>query len=107
MSTTSATLTLPRSRTFGTLYYDIAHHREELDLKSLAILKSKLLPLLHPVQMWMSPSEFGMSVEDKLRIGVSTTWKLVQKVANDLEFMLEETTESGQVRNGILRFISN
>ncbi len=54
------------------------------------------MKLLQPIQAWICPSEFGITETDKLRIGVETTWRLLQKMINDAEFMLEERNAAGQ-----------
>jgi hypothetical protein len=54
--------------------------------------------VLAPMHAWVSAAEFGITATDKLRIGVETTWRLLQKMVNDVEFML---CESGEFRNVI------
>jgi inositol-hexakisphosphate/diphosphoinositol-pentakisphosphate 1-kinase len=71
-------------------YYDIVHHNQELPESALAILQRDVMRILIPLQAWVSTAEFGITGTDKLRIGVETTWRLLQKMVNDIEFMLEE-----------------
>ncbi|EER13394.1 hypothetical protein Pmar_PMAR010491 [Perkinsus marinus ATCC 50983] len=67
-------------------------------MQALNVLEEMSLYLI-PLQNWTSPSEFGIDKEDKIRIGVETSWRLIQKLINDSEFMLDEITDSGQPRS--------
>jgi len=69
-------------------YYDIVHHNEQLPPGALMTLERDLMRVLMPMHAWVSTAEFGMTAIDKLRIGVETTWRLLQKIVNDVEFML-------------------
>ena len=73
-------------------YYDIVHHNAELPNEALETLQRDLMKVLLPMHAWVSASEFGITATDKLRIGVETTWRLLQKMVNDVEFMLAEDT---------------
>jgi hypothetical protein len=53
-------------------------------------LERDLMRVLMPMHAWVSTAEFGMTATDKLRIGVETSWRLLQKIVNDVEFMLVE-----------------
>lgn len=72
-------------------YYDIVHHHAELPLEALETLQKDLMRVLIPMHAWVSSAEFGITATDKLRIGVETTWRLLQKMVNDVEFMLCES----------------
>jgi inositol hexakisphosphate/diphosphoinositol-pentakisphosphate kinase len=72
-------------------YYDIVHHNEELPEPALQTLQRDLMRVLVPMHAWVSSAEFGITSTDKLRIGVETTWRLLQKMVNDVEFMLCES----------------
>ena len=41
-------------------------------------------------------AEYGINADQKLKIGVDVTWRLLSKVLGDLEFMLDEVDESGK-----------
>ena len=71
-------------------YYDIVHHNAELPPHALLTLQNDLLKILIPMHAWVSSAEFGITATDKLRIGVEMTWRLLQKIVNDVEFMLGE-----------------
>ena len=71
-------------------YYDIVHHNQELPPEALETLQRDLMRVLVPMHAWVSSAEFGITATDKLRIGVETTWRLLQKMVNDVEFMLCE-----------------
>ena len=75
-------------------YYDIVHHNQELPPEALETLQRDLMRVLVPLHAWVSASEFGITAMDKLRIGVETTWRLLQKIVNDVEFMLREIDDS-------------
>ena len=79
-------------------YYDIVHHNQELPAAALETLQHDLMRVLAPMHAWVSAAEFGITATDKLRIGVETTWRLLQKMVNDVEFML---CESDGLRNVI------
>lgn len=95
------------------LYYDMLTHRHYLGEKSCKIAEM-MVGLLHPLNEWVCLSEFGISVEEKLRIGVDVTWRLIGKMLNDLEFMIEDDVgtidEAGQhsanKQDGIPRSLS-
>ena len=72
--------------------YDLVHHKKELQFTENAgnILQNQLLPALMPVHTWVSGSEYGISAEDKKRIGAEISWRLLQKIMNDVEYMREE-----------------
>jgi hypothetical protein len=72
-------------------YYDILHHNAELPEEALQTLQHDLMRVLMPMHAWVSSAEFGITATDKLRIGVETTWRLLQKMVNDVEFMLCES----------------
>jgi inositol hexakisphosphate/diphosphoinositol-pentakisphosphate kinase len=72
-------------------YYDIVHHNEELPPEALETLQRDLMRVLVPMHAWVSSAEFGITADDKIRIGVETTWRLLQKMVNDVEFMLCES----------------
>lgn len=74
-------------------YYDIVHHNEELPPAALETLQRDLMRVLIPMHAWVSQAEFGITATDKLRIGVETTWRLLQKMVNDVEFMLCEVQD--------------
>ncbi|KAF4713516.1 hypothetical protein FOZ62_025714 [Perkinsus olseni] len=80
------------------VYYDLVHHRNDVPPAALNVLEEMSCYLI-PLQNWTSPSEFGIDKEDKIRIGVETSWRLLQKLMNDSEFMLDEITDSGQPRS--------
>lgn len=42
-------------------------------MQALNVLEEMSLYLI-PLQNWTSPSEFGIDKEDKIRIGVETSW---------------------------------
>lgn len=81
-------------------YYDIVHHNQELPQEALLTLERDLMGVLVPLHAWVSASEFGITARDKLRIGVETTWRLLQKIVNDVEFMLREGDDNR--RNAIM-----
>ena len=70
--------------------YDILHNSEVLQGAPLSILQTEVVPLLLPIHTWISCSEFGISDEDKRRIGIDVTWRLLQKIMNDTEFMVDD-----------------
>lgn len=75
------------------LYYDMLTHRHYLGDR--AVKKAEQLVVsIHPLNEWVCLSEYGISKEEKLRIGVDVTWRLVGKMLNDLEFMIEEDVGS-------------
>ena len=78
-------------------YYDIVHHNEQLPQAALMVLQRDLMRVLMPMHAWVSTAEFGITATDKLRIGVETTWRLLQKVVNDVEFMLVDEGEPAKV----------
>jgi len=71
------------------LYYDLMTHREYLGPDSCRIAES-LVSLVQPLNEWVCLSEYGISEEEKIRIGVDVTWRLIGKILNDLEFMIED-----------------
>lgn len=86
------------------LYYDMITHRHYLGEKSCSLAET-LVALLHPLNEWVCSSEYGISREEKLRIGVDVTWRLIGKMLNDLEFMIEDVVgmidEAGQLSSNI------
>jgi len=71
------------------LYYDMITHRHYLGEESCA-LAERIASLLHPLNEWVCLSEYGISQEEKLTIGVDVTWRLLGKMLGDLEFMIED-----------------
>ena len=78
-------------------YYDIVHHNEQLPQAALMVLQRDLMRVLMPMHAWVSTAEFGITATDKLRIGVETTWRLLQKMVNDVEFMLVDEVAEPQL----------
>jgi len=70
--------------------YDILHNTEALQGAPISILQTEVVPILTPIHSWISGSEFGISETDKRRIGVEITWRLLQKIMNDVEFMVDD-----------------
>jgi hypothetical protein len=71
------------------LYYDMLTHRGYLGEHSCQ-LAEQLVSLVHPLNDWVCLSEYGMSQQEKLMIGVEVTWRLLGKILGDLEHMIEE-----------------
>mmetsp|Transcript_11145 Transcript_11145/g.24921 ORF Transcript_11145/g.24921 Transcript_11145/m.24921 type:complete len:1196 (+) Transcript_11145:120-3707(+) len=71
------------------LYYDMLTHRHYLGEDSCRIAEA-MVDLLLPLNEWLCPSEYGISSEEKLRIGVDVTWRLIGKILVDMEFMIQE-----------------
>jgi len=71
------------------LWYDILQHRNILGEEACQIAE-KMVGLIHPLNEWVCLSEYGISCEEKLKIGVDVTWRLIAKILNDLEFMIDE-----------------
>jgi len=84
------------------LYYDLLSHRSFLSANSVR-LAEKMADLLHPLNEWVCLSEFGISEEEKLRIGTEITWRLIGKVLGDLEFMFDQkygaVDEAGKLKS--------
>jgi len=74
------------------LYYDMLTHRHYLGEDSCR-LAEMMVGLIHPLNEWVCLSEYGISEEEKLRIGVDVTWRLIGKMLGDLEFMI--TADAG------------
>uniref|UniRef100_A0A7S4SUP1 Inositol hexakisphosphate and diphosphoinositol-pentakisphosphate kinase n=1 Tax=Alexandrium monilatum TaxID=311494 RepID=A0A7S4SUP1_9DINO len=94
------------------LYYDMLTHRHYLGEQSCRIAEM-MVGLIHPLNEWVCLSEYGISQEEKLRIGVEVTWRLLGKMLGDLEFMIEDDSgsldEAGQRRtdkSGVRRTVS-
>lgn len=94
------------------LYYDMLTHRHYLGEDSCKIAEM-MVGLLHPLSEWTCLSEYGISQDEKLRIGVEVTWRLLGKMLGDLEFMIEDDSgnldEAGRRRTektGVRRTIS-
>lgn len=71
------------------LWYDILQHRNILGEESCQIAE-KMVGLIHPLNEWVCLSEYGISCEEKLKIGVDVTWRLIGKILGDLEFMIDD-----------------
>eukprot|EP00928_Gymnodinium_smaydae_P001828 TRINITY_DN10654_c1_g5_i1.p1 TRINITY_DN10654_c1_g5~~TRINITY_DN10654_c1_g5_i1.p1 ORF type:complete len:1248 (-),score=231.10 TRINITY_DN10654_c1_g5_i1:50-3595(-) len=71
------------------LYYDMLTHRSYLG-EVTCRLAERMVELIHPLNEWVCLSEYGISQEEKLRIGVDVTWRLIGKMLGDLEFMIED-----------------
>eukprot|EP00930_Biecheleria_cincta_P036730 TRINITY_DN25170_c0_g4_i1.p1 TRINITY_DN25170_c0_g4~~TRINITY_DN25170_c0_g4_i1.p1 ORF type:complete len:1242 (-),score=201.72 TRINITY_DN25170_c0_g4_i1:135-3860(-) len=69
------------------LYYDMLTHRNYLGEDSCK-LAEMMVGLIHPLNEWVCLSEYGITEEEKLRIGVDVTWRLIGKMLGDLEFMI-------------------
>lgn len=76
------------------LYYDLMTHRQYLGKEACQVAES-LVELVHPLNEWVCLSEYGISESEKVRIGVDVTWRLIGKMLNDLEFMIED--DSGTI----------
>jgi len=78
------------------LYYDMLTHRTIVGNESCD-LAEKMVGLIQPLNAWVCESEYGITWEEKLKIGVDVTWRLVGKILGDLEFMIEDDVdEAGQ-----------
>ncbi|CAE8642041.1 unnamed protein product, partial [Polarella glacialis] len=75
------------------LYYDMLTHRNYLGKESCR-LAEMMVGLIHPLSEWVCLSEYGISEEEKLRIGVDVTWRLIGKMLGDLEFMIQDDVGS-------------
>jgi len=75
------------------LYYDMVTHRHYLGARACKKAE-QLVSSLHPLNEWVCLSEYGISQEEKIDIGVDVTWRLVGKILNDLEFMIEDDVGS-------------
>ena len=60
---------------------------------ALYALTRLLFPALLPVHVLVSGLEFGITLEDKKRIGVEITWRLLQKIMNDTEFVIGDSVK--------------
>jgi hypothetical protein len=85
------------------IYYDLMTHRSELGEKSCAIAE-EIVDLLQPLNAWVCWSEYGISQQEKLRIGIDVTWRLIGKILVDLEFLIDETVgsltdEAGKIKS--------
>lgn len=69
------------------LYYDMLTHRNYLGEDSCK-LAEMMVGLIHPLNEWVCLSEYGITEEEKLRIGADVTWRLIGKMLGDLEFMI-------------------
>jgi len=62
--------------------------------------------LVNPLNDWVCHSEYGISQQEKLMIGVEVTWRLLGKILGDLEYMIEEKAgihdEAGRRRSASL-----
>jgi hypothetical protein len=83
------------------LYYDMVTHRGYIGEESCKIAEI-MVGLIHPLNEWVCVSEYGLSREEKLQIGVDVTWRLIGKILSDLEFMIDDDVgkldEAGQRR---------
>eukprot|EP00927_Polykrikos_kofoidii_P065296 TRINITY_DN61072_c0_g1_i1.p1 TRINITY_DN61072_c0_g1~~TRINITY_DN61072_c0_g1_i1.p1 ORF type:complete len:1327 (+),score=249.05 TRINITY_DN61072_c0_g1_i1:183-3983(+) len=70
------------------VYYDLLAHRSFLGPRSIEISES-LAGILHPLNEWVCLSEYGISEDEKLRIGTDVTWRLIGKILGDLEYMID------------------
>lgn len=70
------------------LYYDMLKHRSYLEGQPCKVAEM-MVTVLHPLSEWVSLSEYGISESEKLSIGVDVTWRLLGKLLEDLEFMIE------------------
>lgn len=70
------------------LYYDLLRHRQLLDEGCLRVAEM-MVSLVHPLHEWVCSSQYGISQDEKLNIGVSVSSRLLGSVLNDLEFMID------------------
>ncbi len=80
---------------WDSIYWDLLHHRPVFPADLIAI-GEKLFDHIHHLSSWVSCAEYGIHSNQKLKIGVDVTWRLLSKILGDLEFMLDEVDESGK-----------
>mmetsp|Transcript_7635 Transcript_7635/g.16836 ORF Transcript_7635/g.16836 Transcript_7635/m.16836 type:complete len:1122 (-) Transcript_7635:55-3420(-) len=74
------------------VFYDLTQSRDLLDQTCISNAEA-LVPLLQPLNDWVAWSEYGISRDEKLRIGADVTQNLLRKILQDFEFMLKEEIE--------------
>ncbi|CAK9014582.1 unnamed protein product [Durusdinium trenchii] len=66
------------------LYYDLITHRNYLGAESVEIAE-KMVGLVEPLAEWIADSEYGITEEEKVRIGMAVSWRLIGKCLQELE----------------------
>jgi len=72
------------------IFYDLTHRREELEGIGCIKQAESIFDVVDSVNSWATVAEFGITKEDKLRIGVEVSYRLLTKLIGDLEFMFEQ-----------------
>lgn len=79
------------------VYYDLLVHRDYLGEEPCRIAE-EMVEVLQPLNEWVCLSEYGISQEEKLRIGTDVTWRLLAKIVEDLEFMIQDDLDEAGKR---------
>ena len=66
------------------LYYDLITHRRYLGSESVNIAE-KMVCLVEPLAEWVADSEYGITEEEKVKIGMAVSWRLIGKCLQELE----------------------
>lgn len=95
------------------LYYDLITHRSYLGAESVNIAE-KMVCLVEPLAEWVADSEYGITEEEKVKIGMAVSWRLIGKCLQELEHCnipptpeAPVTDKPGFARRMLSRVISN